>query len=366
MRIGFLHHPNDPYTEVRMKYFVAAGHQVWSIVFPGYEPQRALPGAEVITLSKQWLNKIPFGRRLSHARELSRITANLQLDALYVISALNSFYLKASRAKKTFLEIQGSDVLYSPNKMPLLKPFYRKYWKFAAGITQDSEQARRKAMDYMPVGMDNQTIEIGVDFSLFNPLIPKGKMREKLGLGDRPIVFHSRGIKPLYNLETIMKSVPIVAKEIPEVCLVFCGNEDQLSEAGKKVLSESTCRANIIFCGWVDHDLEMPSFIADADVSVSMPLTDSSPFSVYEAMAMKIPVIVSNLPWLHDKFEAENHLLTVPTLDHNQLGDSILTILQKKNGPNVEAAYDQVHQNVNMTTENAKLEQMILKHLAQA
>lgn len=359
MRIGFLHHPNDPYTEVRIKYFVKAGHQVWSIVNPGYAGQKDLQGATVITLKPHWLNNIPFGRRLSHASEISQLTADLKLDALYIVSALNSYYLKASNAKATFLEIQGSDVIYTPERVPFLKPFYRKYWKYAAGITQDSEQAKRKAENYLPKGVDNQTIEIGVDFSLFNPEVVKGKMREKFGLGNRPVVFHSRGIKPIYNLETIIRSVSLVAEKFPEVCYVFCGDESQLSDQGKKVLEESGSKDNIIFAGWVDHDSEMPAFIADSNVSVSMPLSDSSPFSVYEAMAMKTPVIVSDLPWLYDKFDPTKHLIKVETLDHQKLAEAIIGILAKRHSPNIDQAYDQVFQNINMESENRKLEAMI-------
>ena len=359
MRIGFLHHPNDPYTEVRIKYFVNAGHQVWSIVFPGYGRQKDLPGATVITLSPHWLNKVPFGRRLSHAKEIGRLTADLNLDAFYVISALNSYYLKASNAKRSFLEIQGSDVIYTPEKMPLLKPFYRKYWKYAAGITQDSEQAKRKALDYMPAGVENKTIEIGVDFSLFNPTIEKGTIRTELQLGDRPIVFHSRGIKPIYNLETILRSIPAVKKDFPNVCYLFCGEESQLSDEGKDLLEKLKLRETVTFLGWVDHDGEMPYYIADADVSVSMPLTDSSPFSVYEAMAMKTPVIVSDLPWLYDKFDPEVHLIKVEATDHQKLAMAILGILAKDRSPDVDRAYDQVFQNINMEKENKKLETMI-------
>jgi glycosyltransferase involved in cell wall biosynthesis len=358
MRIAFLHHPNDPYTQVRIKYFVSAGHKVWSIVFANKPPQKPMDGVEIITLPEKQLARIPFGRRLVYGREISRISSELKLDVLYIISALNSYYLKCSNAKRTYLEAQGSDVITSPDKYLFLRFFYRRFWPYADGITQDSELARKNVFKYLPKGIKNQTIEIGIDFNLFNPQVSKGVVRDKFGLGTRPIVFHSRGIKPLYNLETIIKAAAIVKDHLPDVCFVFCGDEKNLSEEGKRLIEEGNVRKNVLFVGWVDHDTEMPYFNADADLLVSVPLTDSSPFSVYEAMATHTPVIVSDLPWVESKFELGKHLFAVPALDAVKLAHTILA--QLGNDPQcVQSAYDKVYEEINMVSENRKLEMFV-------
>ncbi len=359
MRIAFLHQPNDPYTEVRIRFFVKAGHTVWSIVFPNKKGQKKIDGVEIFTLPEKLLNQLPFGKRLTYGKEIAKVTTDLKLDVLYVVSALNSYYLKASNAKRTFLEAQGSDVLISPDKYPFLKVFYRKYWQYATGITQDSEPARKKVLKYMPKGMKNETIEIGIDFRLFNENVQKGVMRKKLKLGSRPVIFHSRGIKPLYNLETVLRAAPHVLKHHPDVCFLFCGDESNLSDEGKLLIESGGIRKNVIFCGWVNHDHEMPYFNMDSDILLSVPTTDSSPFSVYEAMATKTVVIVSDLPWVESKFKVDTHLLSVPANDSDKLADTIVEVLQKKIGTDLQSAYNCVFENMNMITENKRLEQLV-------
>ena len=63
----------------------------------------------------------------------------------------------------------------------------------------------------------------------------------------------------------------------------------------------------MIFTGRLDHNKEIKYYYADADVCVSIPSSDSSPFSVYEAMATKTPVIVSDLPWVSENFDKNEH-----------------------------------------------------------
>ena len=224
MRIAFLHQPNDPYTNIRIKYFVSQSHQVYSIVFYSKEKQKQLKGVKIISLPYYPIIRIAFFKRFIYFNIIRKITSINNIDIFYIISALNSYYLKSSKAKRNFLEIQGSDVITAPRKFPFLKLYYRKLWKYADGITQDSKLAKIKSLSFMPKDVINETIEIGVDFNVFNETVSGGFVREKFHLGDRPIVFHSRSIKELYNLETIIKSIPLVKNKFPLVCFMFTGD----------------------------------------------------------------------------------------------------------------------------------------------
>jgi glycosyltransferase involved in cell wall biosynthesis len=364
MRIAFLHQPNDPYTQVRMKYFVSKGHNVYSITFNTKVVQKPLIGVNLITLPYKLLSKVPFFKRIIYSKNIRDITDKNNIEIFYVVSALNSYYLKSSKAKRNFLEIQGSDVIISPRKFPFLKYFYKHFWKYADGITQDSELAKQKASPYLPKNVINETIEIGVDFNFFNPFVKKGLVRNKYNLGKRPIVFHSRGITKLYNLDIIIKSIPVVREKMPDVCFLFTGVYSALNKVSKKFIKDQNLNSNIIFCGRLDHETEMKYYYTDADLMISIPSSDSSPFSVYEAMATKTPVIASDLPWLEGKFLPNIHLSTVP-VNAQKLADSVLGILEKHIILDLDGAYNVVFDKINMLTENKKLEQMLFESLKQ-
>jgi glycosyltransferase involved in cell wall biosynthesis len=236
-----------------------------------------------------------------------------------------------------------------------LKTFYRILWKYADGITQDSELAKQKAKVYLPENVVNETIEIGVDFNVFNPSIEKGSIRKKYNLGGRPIIFHSRSIAKIYNLDTIIRSIPIVREQVSKICYLFTGDFESLNQGSKKYIIDHNLHNNVIFCGRLDHETEMKFYYADADITVSVPSSDSSPFSVYEAMATKTPVIVSDLPWLDGKFTHGKHLLTVPVQNELALAAAIINLINNEVILDVESAYSIVFDKINMLVENERL-----------
>ena len=115
---------------------------------------------------------------------------------------------------------------------------------------------------------------------------------------------------------------------------------------------------NVTFTGFLDNELDMPFYCTDADVFLSVLTSDSSPRSVYEAMACGTPVIISELPWYHAKFEKDLDLLTVPVKDTNQLANSILQILNGENVPNLNNAYQKVKENIDLMHHGKNLESL--------
>jgi glycosyltransferase involved in cell wall biosynthesis len=59
-----------------------------------------------------------------------------------------------------------------------------------------------------------------------------------------------------------------------------------------------------------------------ADVVLSIPSSDSSPRSVWEALACGRPVVVSDLPWARDELEDGRHAVLAP-LDAAAIANAI-------------------------------------------
>ena len=62
MKLAFLHQPNDPYSEVRINYFISKGFDVYSITFPKKSKQRfmsmKLRGIDEYKFSHQELSNL--------------------------------------------------------------------------------------------------------------------------------------------------------------------------------------------------------------------------------------------------------------------------------------------------------------------
>jgi glycosyltransferase involved in cell wall biosynthesis len=366
LKIAFLQRGNDPYTNERIKFFLLKGHKVFSISFFRENDNSKIKGVTYYIFRELTIDKIPFIKRVSHYFELKNMLLSIKPDIFHVVSALNLFYCKYNLPFKKIIENQGSDLILTPSKNKFLIPFYKKYYKKVDAVVQDSQMLYEKSLKYGATTKSglNQVIEIGIDFSIFNPEIEKNIVRNRYNLHNRPILLHTRSKNHLYNLDTILFSLAKVKKEILDIVLILTTSFEDLSLRDRRIIKMNDLFPNIIFAGFQDRKTSLKYFYADADIVISVPSSDSSPFSVYEGIACKTSVIVSDLPWIYSKFIPGKHLLTVPVRDSEKLADSIINYFTNKSRAiDIEAAYDIVFKKINFNNENRKLEELYYRTL---
>jgi L-malate glycosyltransferase len=157
----------------------------------------------------------------------------------------------------------------------------------------------------------------GVDLHTFAP--PNGTrpaVRRRLGLGLGPVILSPRSLTPIYNAETIIAAFARVAEARPGAQLV-------MKHMG--VEAPPAAAPGVRFVGHVPYE-RMASYYQAADVCVSIPSSDSSPRSVWEAMACGCPVIVSDLPWVRELITPGREALVVP-IDAGALAVAIERVL---------------------------------------
>lgn len=359
MTIGFLHQLNDPYTIVRMKYFILKGHRVISISFPQKDKkQKNIKNLINIYLPELYINRVFLLKRIIYFWHIFKITKDNDLDILHVVNAESMILSFFSRSKKVVIENQGSDVLFIPKQYPWVKFLYRFFYRFVDAVIQDSKVAQEAGIELGAPIEFNEVINIGIDFNIFNKNLERGLARKKFNIDDEKIVFSSRGMKSIYNIDTIIKTIPNVRKHFPNVKFMFASSYGEFSEDINIFIDENNLQSNILYTGWLDHENEIPYLNMDADIVVSVPSTDSSPFSVYEAMATMTPVIVSDLLWLKDKFISGKDLISVPVKDEFKLSEKIIELLKTPNIIDTNHAYRVVYDHINKDTENLKLEEL--------
>lgn len=176
------------------------------------------------------------------------------------------------------------------------------------------------------------TIPNGVDTSSFNYDIDNKNLRNKLNLlKEEYLIFHAKSFVPNNGQEYLIKAMPKIVSANPNVKLILAGDgpmKSKLIELSKNLKIAN----NILFLGNIPHK-EIPSIISASNVIIipSVQINGfeegSSIFSL-EAMAMKKPIIASNIGGFRDSIiDGENGLL-VPDKDSNAIAKNVLTLLQ--------------------------------------
>ncbi len=159
----------------------------------------------------------------------------------------------------------------------------------------------------------------GVDLEAFAPAADRAAVRRELGLGDGPVVLSPRALRPLYNPRVIVDAFDDVAAQAPDARLLLKHIGTDVPDLGRPL----PAAAQIV--GHVPYE-QLAEYYRAADVCVSIPDSDSSPRSVWEAMACGCACVVSDLPWAHELIVDGEHALVVPA-EREAVADALRRLL---------------------------------------
>jgi len=227
----------------------------------------------------------------------------------------------------------GSDVLIIPEARitSMIKKPIAKYALRKANLITCDAQHMKEAMRRLGIAPEKvNIIYFGVDTRKFSTGEKSEELRAKLGIHDSPTVISLRNLEPLFDIESLIRSIPLVLKEIPESKFVIAGKgseEKRLKEMAKSLgVSDS-----VKFVGFIQND-KLPQYLTTMDVYVSTSLSDAGiAASTAEAMACGLPVIITdvadNKKWVED---GENGFI-VPIKDPKSLAEKIIYSLKNEN-----------------------------------
>jgi glycosyltransferase involved in cell wall biosynthesis len=151
----------------------------------------------------------------------------------------------------------------------------------------------------------------GLDLERFSPG-DKTVARRALGLDhDGSLIVSVRGLEPLYNPELLLEAIALVRKRHPEARLLLKSPVERVPSAVRSQIERLGLRDAVMMLGSVPVE-RMPEVYCAADVVASIPSSDSSPRSVWEALACGRPVVVSDLPWAREELEDGREALLAP------------------------------------------------------
>jgi len=330
MRICYLANASSVHTHRWIRYFAERGHEIHVISFENAK----IDGATVHFLKLPVLVKnATFSLKLASIYRIKALIKKLDPDILHAHYVTNyGFFSALSNFSPLVMTAWGSDVLVVPEAR--LTSMIKKYiatvtLKKADLITCDAKHMK-EAIKRLGVSPEKiKLIYFGVDVRKFSLGQKSEKLRIKLGIQDSPAVISLRNLEPIYDVETLIKSAPLVLEEIPESKFVIAGKgseEENLRKLAKSLAVEN----NVKFVGFIQN-YELPQHLNTVDVCVSTSLSDAGiAASTAEAMACGLPVIITNVAdnrkWVEDGVNG----FLVPIKDPKSLAEKIIYLLRNE------------------------------------
>jgi len=320
MKICYLAAADSVHSYRWIKFFADRGHEVrWISLAPGTDRARDLRPLEIAAPA---FKPLRMARALLAARRLLHAVRPDVLHAHYagtygVVAALTGFH-------PFVLTAWGSDVLII-GRSAAARPFIRFALRRADLITVDALHMVEAVAGF---GVPRERIRLvyfGTDTTAFRPEARSEDLRRRLGA---PIVISLRSLEPVYDVGTLIRSVPIVVREVPSVRFLVAGRGTQ-EEALKDLARSLGVSSHVVFAGHLPA-AQLPPYLASADVYVSTALSDAGlAASTAEAMASGLPVVVTdsgeNRVWVRD---GENGFI-VPTSAPEALAERTIHLLHR-------------------------------------
>ena len=125
------------------------------------------------------------------------------------------------------------------------------------------------------------------------------------------MILSTRALDPVYNPSVVLEAFGLLRRRVPGAQLVLKHPGASLPPAIEARVTDLGLQEATHVIGFVD-DETLAGLYCAADAFLSIPSSDSSPRSVWEALACGTPAVVSDLPWVRDVLRDGEHALLVP------------------------------------------------------
>lgn len=198
-----------------------------------------------------------------------------------------------------------------------------------ASVLFFSAEGERAEASSLELDTPSVIIPDGFNATEFSELPPRGRFRERFLGGHRgPLVLFLARLSAKKGIETLITAMRDVVSRYPDARLAIVGPPDPpaFAKLVANWVSESGIDSSIVVTGPADPAMRLEAF-ADADLYVLPSHAENFGFSVFEAMACGVPVIVSNQINYAGEIAEAGAGLSVPRTPKD-VADGILTLLE--------------------------------------
>ena len=330
MKLCYIANPNSVHTRRWLNWFASRGHKVSLIAdTPLLEPW---PAIQVYDLPARLNLKIV--RFFPWTVWSKQILQELEPDVLHAHRVNSAGWLSVFTGFHPMVVTPwGTDLYQLPNQSFTARWLATYVLKNADFVTADSQDLIQQAIKYGANPGISEVIQWGVDLKIFFPADKNPELQKRLKVGNHPVLLSPRAVKPIYNLETIIKAIPEVRRDLPETIFIFrdYNTDPNYKDRLLMLIDRLGVRESVRWFGELERWEECVEIYRLADIIISVPISDGTPVSVLESMACGIPVIASDLPSLREWIKNGENGILVPTRDEQVLADAIIKLLKDAN-----------------------------------
>jgi glycosyltransferase involved in cell wall biosynthesis len=362
LRLCYISDPNSTHTRRWVGWFARHGHEV--CLLADIPPGSPFPDVEMIDLSQIFYARVI--RFPVWAAWVRRFLHRWQPDILHAHRVNSAGWLaSASGFHPLVITPWGSDVFVQPQSSKLARLLARYTLTHADLVTVNSGSMALQVIQLGAAEHKVSAIQFGVELSVFNPSVPDTRkikeLHERMSVPEgAQVVLCPRALKPLYNIEVILQSIPEVLQQYPDTIFVFIDyNADVRYKDQLRALSTKLgIDARIRWMPPTNNREEMANLYRLSDIVVSVPSTDATPVSILEAMACGKPVIASDLPSIREIITSGEIGWLVPARQSQAISDGIIKLLSQPELTRSwgDQAYQVVSKKFNYEAEMERLE----------
>lgn len=252
-------------------------------------------------------------------------------DARYFCHSMYYLFLAWAAGVRFVGTPQGSDVLIKPYRSRAYRFFAVRSLRAARYVTVDSQPMRDRIREL--AGVEAEVIQNGIDV---RSILASAQLSRGAAAPERRLILSIRGFTPLYRIGEIIaaRNRSLRSSSVP-LALRYPFYEDEYRRTTLPMV-----RHEDLDVGRVEVE-EIPRLFSEARLVVSIPASDSSPKSVYEAIFHGCVVAVTHHPYVDDLPACmRSRLVVVDLSDPNWLDKALeraTTILRQPYVPSPEA-----------------------------
>jgi glycosyltransferase involved in cell wall biosynthesis len=328
MRLAYIADGTSLHVQRWLNYFASTGYEVHLIsgrVMAGYHENVRVHLLTRFCPRIWWLFQYPsFLLWIFQARQLvGRIKPDV-VDSQYI--TVYGFLAACSGFHPLVVAAMGSDILIDSRRNILLKSMVKYPLKRADVVICNSDTVKDRLISLETNPEKIYKIYNGIDTHQFSLQRRDAGFKHKWFAGGGPVVISIRSLRPLYNVEMLVRAIPLILVEVPEAKFIIGGQGEQ------KIYLENMAQSlgisnSVSFVGWIPHD-DLSRFLASSDVYVSTSRSDSASLSLQEAMACELAPVVTDLPGNREWIDDSENGFVVPQNDVTALANKVAYLLK--------------------------------------
>jgi glycosyltransferase involved in cell wall biosynthesis len=265
---------------------------------------------------RRFLSTMLFFKKLIEKHKIDVVNTHSSKDSWLVLPAA-----RAAVNKPLVLRTRHLSTRIHPG---LMNSFL--YNRLPHFIITAGEEIKRQMVETNRYNSNKITsIPTGVDTDIFTPDVSHNDIRLELGLApSTPLLGSVSVIRSWKGLDYLVRAMPAIIKAVPEVRLLITGEGPYLVKL-KRTIKDSGVEDNIHLLG---HREDVVDIFKSIDIVIHPSYANEGvPQALLQAMAMKKPVIASDLPALKEVVIDKETGIITPVKDPEGIARAVIGLI---------------------------------------